>query len=354
MTSKKLTVKRIQELYTQIAKLITSSLELSKIADAIMKEIELFFEPRNWSLFRFDLTTQELFFFVAKGINQKTIKHIRLKLGEGIAGYVAKTGKSVYVKNAEHDPRFSKKVDTASGFQTRSLIAVPIIFQKQVLGVIELVNTHEGRRFTQYELHILETIAEFSAIALTNAMMYEHTLSLSVRDPLTGVYNRARLNALLHQCTHAREAKRTKQVLKKQVLESHVITAWIDIDSFKQINDRSGHRAGDEVLIKTAHYLQNQCRTDDFVFRVGGDEFVIVMTNLAKKNVAPTLLRLQKSLKAGTKAFLPEFSFSFGITSGKKADLKKLIEKADQLMYDSKGRKHKKENKLALHVNYRA
>src|SRR5579862_1762105 len=150
-----ITSARIQGLFTEIGKLITSSLELPKTIDAIMKQVNLFFQPRNWSLLRVDPETQELFFVVAKGIDIKKLENIRLNIGEGVAGYVAQTGKPMLVKNAEKSPYFSKKVDKLTGFTTKSIIAVPIIFRQKVLGIIELVNALDDRNFTNRELDIL-------------------------------------------------------------------------------------------------------------------------------------------------------------------------------------------------------
>jgi signal transduction protein with GAF and PtsI domain len=97
----------VQYLYTEIAKLITSSLEVTEIVDAIMNEVKQYFQPRNWSLLRLDLTTKKLFFVVSDGIDKDLVKNIHLDLGEGIAGYVAKSGKPRIVQDTGHDSHFS-------------------------------------------------------------------------------------------------------------------------------------------------------------------------------------------------------------------------------------------------------
>ena len=188
----------IQNLYAKIAKRITSSLEANEIISAVMEQIELFFQPRNWSLLLVDPVTKELFFVIAKGADSSLMRNVRLKPGEGVAGHVAQDRQSLLIVDVQKDKHFSAKLDLLTGFKTRSLIAVPIIFQDQVLGVIELVNAFDDRRFTRRELAMLETIADFSAIALVNARMYERISWIAVHDPLTKVYNRSHLEKIIN------------------------------------------------------------------------------------------------------------------------------------------------------------
>ena len=160
---------KIKKLYSSIGKIITSSLEFGAIQDAVMEEIHLFFDAENWSLMRLDPNTDELFFVIVKGIDAKAVENIRLGRGEGIAGTVARTRKSIFVPDTSRDKRFSDRVDRATGFKTRSLMAVPVIFGDTLYGVIELVNRGSGGLFTEMEHLILQTIADYAAIAFANA-----------------------------------------------------------------------------------------------------------------------------------------------------------------------------------------
>lgn len=318
-----ITAEQIEFLFAGIAKSIASSLDSSKIITAIMKQVDLFFHADNWSLLRLDPNTHELFFAIAKGIDIKTLKSVRLKLGEGIAGHAAKTGKMVFVPDVECDSRFSTKIDNLSGFKTRSVIAAPMIYHHQVLGIIELINKNE-RQFTRYEASILETIADFSALALTNATLYEHVALMAVSDALTGLYNRERLDRLL------------KIPKKRKTDHSFVIAAWIDLNAFKLVNDQFGHHVGDEILRKTANLIKNCCRQNDFAFRVGGDEFLLVIMNLKKNDISATQDRLISQLETYSKQISPCPGFSYGIASGKNINLKDIIIEADNLMYENK------------------
>jgi diguanylate cyclase (GGDEF)-like protein len=338
LEKKPISSERIQGLFNSIGKLITSSLEISQIMNVIMEQVELFFQPRNWSILRVDPDTEELYFVIAKGLDPALIKNLRLKAGEGIAGQVYAAGKSMLVQDVRTTEKFSKKVDKASGFQTRSIIAVPIVFRDRVLGVIELINTLDERNFTQQELEILETIADFAAIALTNALAYERISWMALHDPLTKLYNFSQLDNLLQ-----RVEKQSYRATEKSRMSDnlHSVVVWIDVDHFKEVNDQFGHLVGDKVLVKVANLLQQCCREDDLAFRVGGDEFLIVVMNLLECNVSKTVERLRKALEQASQNVTPASGLSYGITAGLNHTIKALIKKSDNEMYIQKEIHHK-------------
>lgn len=321
---------RLLNLYSTIGKLITSSLEISNIIHSIMEQVELFFQPHNWSMLRLEPGSQELYFVIAKGIDPEVVSGFRLKLGEGIAGQVAKTGQSTFIHDAQSDPHFTQKLDNLSGFKTRSIIAVPLLFRNQVLGVIELINTFEDRSFTKEELYILETIADFSAIALNNAMVHERISWMAIHDPLTKLYNFAHLdNYLKKKVTQSLEMGSKK----REVDTLYAIVILIDINDFKNVNDTYGHYVGDQVLVKTAALLQAVCRDEDLAVRIGGDEFLIAIMNLHENNIEKTSERIQKQLNQASSDVAPASGFSFGLVTGKISDMLNLIKKADKQMY---------------------
>ena len=161
------------QLYINIGKLITSSLDFEKIIEGIMDELNLFFSPDNCSILRLDQNTDELFFVAVKGISLDNLKDIKLKVGEGVAGIVAQTGESMYIEDTAHNEFFSKKIDKISGFHTKSIIAVPIKFRDKIFGVIEIINqqnsSNNKENFSKADSIILESIADFAAIAFANA-----------------------------------------------------------------------------------------------------------------------------------------------------------------------------------------
>src|ERR1700756_5710498 len=134
--------RQLQEvaIFNDVAKALTSSLNLDSILQTIMDKMAEFFRPDTWSLLMVDEQKDELYFAIAVGDAAETLKSIRLKIGEGIAGWVAKNGESLIVPDVLNDARFAKRIDEMTKWQTRSIICVPLKSKHRVLGVIQLIN----------------------------------------------------------------------------------------------------------------------------------------------------------------------------------------------------------------------
>jgi GAF domain-containing protein len=121
------------------------------------------------SLLLIDNDKSELVFVVVHGsLGEKLINH-RIPLGQGIAGWVAKNGRSVIIPNVRADPRFSATVDKDFGFNTRSLLCVPINQVNRTMGVIQAINKTDGEEFTRADLNLLGVVAQLAATALSRA-----------------------------------------------------------------------------------------------------------------------------------------------------------------------------------------
>src|SRR5690606_4952828 len=105
----------------------------------------------------------------SKVLQGARMKELRLKIGEGIAGWVAKTGKSVNIKDAYRDQRFNQNVDNETGFQTRSCLCQPIRnHERKIIGVVQVLNKHEGY-FTVEDENLLSAISSQVAVSIENS-----------------------------------------------------------------------------------------------------------------------------------------------------------------------------------------
>ncbi|MBW1981981.1 MAG: SpoIIE family protein phosphatase [Deltaproteobacteria bacterium] len=103
-------------------------------------------------------------------------KSVRLKMGEGIAGWVAQQRRSVIVKDARNDPRFSVQADKCTGFVTRNLLSVPLVYGKELLGVINVINSKEKPTFEQEDEEVLECFANLASTAIVRSRIFEARL----------------------------------------------------------------------------------------------------------------------------------------------------------------------------------
>src|ERR1041385_7210048 len=122
------TARQTQELHIfhDVAKALTSSLDLDSILQTIMEKMAEYFRPDTWSLLIIDEQLNELYFAIAVGNASESLKNVRLKVGEGIAGWVAKHGETLIVPDVMADPRFAKRIDEMTKWETRSIICVPL------------------------------------------------------------------------------------------------------------------------------------------------------------------------------------------------------------------------------------
>ena len=154
--------------------IINSTRNLDQLLKIIMQSAEKVMQAEASSVFLIDSERNELFFEVATGPKEEEVKKIRLKMGEGIAGWVAYTGESLLVPDVSKDPRFARRVDEQTQFITRTVICVPLKVRNQTIGVVQVLNRIGGGSFSKTEIKFLEALASQAAIAIENANLYEH------------------------------------------------------------------------------------------------------------------------------------------------------------------------------------
>ena len=154
-------------------RLINSTLDLDELLEIIMKEITDNLEADRGTLYIVDHQKKEIWSKIAQG-DKKLV--IRQKIGKGISGHVAKTGKSLNIKDAYSDPRFNPEVDKKSGYRTRSILCVPV-FDKvnQVIAVLQILNKTNGH-FTAEDLTFTAVFADYISLAIQNAQLYQEAL----------------------------------------------------------------------------------------------------------------------------------------------------------------------------------
>lgn len=166
--------RRVEELIflNRVGHAITSSLDLEQVLTTVMEETALVLKTEAGSILLLDEESSELVFEAAVGPRSEKMKGLRFPLGQGIAGWVAREGQPLLVPDVGEDPRFYSDIDGATGFVTRSVLAVPLKVKGKVIGVIEAVNKTEGD-FGQADVALLSSMAQSAAIAIENARLYK-------------------------------------------------------------------------------------------------------------------------------------------------------------------------------------
>src|SRR5215470_4982736 len=314
-------------IFHDVAKALTSMLDLDSILQTIMEKMAEYFRPDTWSLLMVDEEREELYFAIAVGDAADALKNVRLKVGEGIAGWVAKHGERLIVPDVQTDPRFAKRIDDMTKWETRSIICVPLRSKHRVLGVIQLVNVNMSG-FKDEEVFFLQALCDYAAIAIENARSVEKIQELTITDDVTGLFNARHLYKTLEA-----------EVYRSARFNYEFTVLFIDLDHFKQVNDTHGHLVGSKLLAEIGYLIKAQLRLIDYAFRYGGDEFVILLPQTGKDQALVVARRLRDTLR--TALFCQEEGLNLNVRASiglatYPHDAKSphdVIRQADEMMY---------------------
>jgi diguanylate cyclase (GGDEF)-like protein len=271
--------------FHQLTRSLTSSFELDTILRTILEHMERIMEAELWTMLLLDEDSQDLYYAIAAGGEHEALSGMRVKIGEGVAGWVVQHGETLIVGDAKHDPRLMEE-HGARPRKVRSVIALPLRGRKGTHGVIEIFNPRADQ-MTDYTIAYLHILADHAAIAIENARDVARIQQLSITDDCTGLYNARHLYNVL--CRELELARRKRQP---------VSLAFLDLDHFKLVNDKQGHLIGSELLAQTGRRLRELSRKQDVCFRYGGDEFVILMPKTGANDALAFAQRLLRELMA--------------------------------------------------------
>ncbi len=179
---------------------------------------------------------------------------------------------------AERCRSLLSRSDPASG----ALLAVPLLAEGKPLGALELRRHRAGTRFTAAECERAVAVASLSALSLLGAGRETALAEQARRDSLTGLYNHRHCHRLLEELLHREHAS--------------FAVVMLDLDDLKLVNDRYGHLRGDELLRAVGRALRRSIRGGDLAFRVGGDEFLLLLPNAGEAEALRLLERLEHEL----------------------------------------------------------
>lgn len=285
----------------------------------------------------------------------------RFRIGEGLIGLAAQTGEIQHCRDCGVDPRFKKvgdKGDNALG----SIISVPIRFQDNVIGVLNISHC-QPNIFSEWDERFLYVFCNMLGQLLTSNRLLrtmeneieqrtlelqvalERAESLSILDGLTGVHNRryfiSNFNTLIEQCAR---------------YELRLAVLMIDVDDFKQINDTYGHLEGDRILKAIAHILKQCARGADIIARFGGEEFIVALQDTDCEGAHRVASRIQEQIRnlgCGQGRERRNVTVSIGISCYRNArempvkTPEQWIQEADDALYRAK---RAGKNRISVHV----
>lgn len=321
-------------LFHEVARVLTSNLELEPLLRAILGKMEEYFGPERWSLLTVDEESGDLQYALTTGTTV-VAKGTRLKHGEGIAGWVARTGEPLVIPDVRLDRDWSRFAREHPEMKLHSIACLPLRHGGRTLGVLQLHNSKLDL-LPDSSLSFLRVLCDYAAIALGNARQVDLVHRLSITDDCTGLFNARYLYTLLEQEITA--------AVKPSLIPStpHFSLLFFDLDRFKSINDTYGHLVGSRLLAEAGSLIKRTLGPQHAAFRYGGDEFVALLRGLNKPEATMVAAALREQLRT-TELLTGEnlhlrICASFGLATFPQdgADLHSIIRAADTMMYCAK------------------
>lgn len=271
----------------EVAQSLSTSLGVQETVNILAHKLEAIFPDASTS-FLLKETDGSLHVIAAAGLNRDyMLGAYTFKAGTASVNVLEQMGSYIGEFDAEDLMLMTSEYEPWHNVQT-SLI-VPIIYQGEALGTINLYH-QQNDAFSDHDKDLLEMIAERSALALYNGMLYERTKSHAIKDPLTDLFNIRHLTEQVDLRCHEHPPEGE--------MPNRFALLCLDIDSFKPINDNFGHQKGDEVLREVARLITEAVPSESVVCRYGGDEFLILLDGAERAHAVEVASRIERSVQS--------------------------------------------------------
>lgn len=263
------------------------------------------------------------------------IKRLSLRDGQGLAGWVAQHRRPLLNGSPDTDARAAGLTGDET-LELASALVYPVEFGDQFIGALALYHT-QPQFYTVEHQRLLGRVVEQLSANVVNSLLFDQAQEASLTDPLTSLPNTRPL------CVHA-----TRELARAKRLRASLALLVLDLDDFKQINDRYGHHAGDRTLCDVARILRDAIRPYDICARYAGDEFIVILSGCSEEEAVRKRDELQQTVlergfepRPGTR--LP-MSIAAGVAMfpADGQSYEALLAAADRRMYQDKaGRKQR-------------
>jgi diguanylate cyclase (GGDEF)-like protein/putative nucleotidyltransferase with HDIG domain len=263
------------------------------------------------------------------GKDSELFSSLQIPVGQGLSGWVMDNRKSIL--NGDPSVEAAYLNDPATSSKLRAALSVPLEGVDQVIGVLTLYHAQEDA-FSKDHLRVLLALSSKVGLSIENAVRYQKAECSATTDYLTELPNARSLFLQLHG-----------EISRGRRNDGELTVLVCDLDGFKQVNDRFGHLEGNRLLKLVARGLRKACRDYDYVARMGGDEFVLILPELHSELVPGKMEQINQIVREiGQQLYGEDI---LGVSIGEASypddgvDAESLLAEADRRMYKTKQRR---------------
>lgn len=279
--------KRFQRYSTlkDVTEVLSSGLSLQGVVRLVVNQtFQLIGKGENCLLFLVEEGGRKLALVAQEGA--KELPELKLEKGDIFNYWVLKQKQPLVITDIQKDFRFSLDEVDGNMRRWRSLMIAPVISKERIIGLLRM-NAQKPDTFAADDLRFLDIISGLASVAIENALLYEKTEELAIKDGLTGL------------CVHRYFIQRLQEEHERAKLtKTNLSLLMCDLDYFKSYNDRYGHTAGDILLRRLAEILMDSTKDSTLVARYGGEEFTVILPGVEKKEALKIAEDIRKKVES--------------------------------------------------------
>ena len=273
------------EIYAQCGRILAGELPIQEKLVSLFQQLRKIVPSECWNVAFVEPVTNDLVFKIVAGKVQDDPAP-RFEPSRGVVGWAATHKTPMVVENVRKNKHYDPAIETIVEIKPRSMLCAPLVFGGRVVGVLQLINRTEDTDYSDADLEAISPFVDWAAVAVANAQLENESKSLSVRDPLTGLYNSNHLDVIMN-----RETERSSRY------GTPVTFVMIDIDNYYALCEQLGHDVGTDLIQDVARLLRGTVRSIDILARYTADRFGALLPNLSAKQGAAMANRVREKIE---------------------------------------------------------
>ncbi len=302
------------------------SLSVPETLSQVASKIQTLIPFKTCSIYLLSAEYDRVLSCHASGDHADLLKGHEIRIGDGVSGWVAAQNQPLF--NVAAAPDFKDHVFLSS--QYKGCLVSPLAIEQNVMGVISLYS-EDAAPYDSEQLSLMGVISHYATVAISNAMINREIQEDAYTDELTSLPNFRYFKTFIDE-----------ELEKASRMHYPVTILMMDLEFFKDVNDRFGHKVGDWVLVEFAHTVKHQLRKTDTCLRYAGDEFIAVLPGVDQEGTLHTIQRIQDAVQRRTITVEGEQIAQIGVSIGSATfpvdgrDPEELLSIADRAMYENK------------------